>query len=137
MVRKLLILILFLSSTMFLYAQEETILIEKNSNYITQGVSYNNDYQALDLQASNEQKESLLDLFNNKAYAATINEEQERQELRTKWKNVLKIDIFYPYFKAKEVEDWVSDKASVDFLKLKGRPQLENNQIQYIFKTKF
>lgn len=78
-----------------------------------------------------------LDFVNKNAYAATIDEGKERGILREKWKELLRIDIFYTYFKAKEVEEWVSQKASVNFFNIKGQPKLENSQIKYIFKVKF
>ena len=80
---------------------------------------------------------AFFDFINKKAYAAKIDEKEEKKILRESWKKLLGIDIFYPYFKAKEVEDWVSDKASVEIFKLRGRPKFENNQIIYTLKVKF
>jgi len=57
--------------------------------------------------------------------------------LRKKWKEWLGIDIFYPYFKAKEIEDWVKDKCSIKLFKMKGRPKFEKDRFTYTFKTKF
>lgn len=87
---------------------------------------------------SNEKETSkFLDFINRKAYAARIDEGEERKILRRKWKEWLGIDIFYPYFKAKEVEKWVRKKASIKIFKLRGRPKFSNDQIQYIFRVKF
>ena len=80
---------------------------------------------------------SFLGFINKKAYAATIDEKEEKRILREEWKRLLGIDIFYPYFKAKEVEDWVSQKATIEFFNIKGRPKFENDQIKYIFKARF
>ena len=75
--------------------------------------------------------------LNKKAYAANIDKKEERRILREKWKELLGMDIFYPYFKAKEVEDWVRDRASIKIFNIKGRPKFENNQIKYTFKIIF
>jgi len=80
---------------------------------------------------------SFLNFINKEAYAAVVDKEEEKRMLREKWKELLKIDIFYPYFKAKEIEDWVSDKAKIEFFNIKGRPKFEDEQIKYIFKAKF
>lgn len=82
-------------------------------------------------------RSSFLDFINARAYAATIDKETEREILRQQWKDMLDgVDVFYPYFKAKEVEDWASEKMGINFFKLKGRPKFDNNQIIYIFKIK-
>ena len=78
-----------------------------------------------------------FDFIDKKAYASAVDKGEEKKILREKWKKLLGVDIFYPYFKAKEVEDWVSDRASVRFFNLRGRPKFENNQIKYTFKLKF
>ena len=80
---------------------------------------------------------SFLDFINKKAYAATVDKKEEKRILREKWKELLKIDIFYPYFKAKEIEHWVSDKAKVEFFNLRGRPKFDDDHIKYIFKMNF
>jgi hypothetical protein len=64
-------------------------------------------------------------------------DKDEKNILREKWKNLLGVDIFLPYFKAKEIEDWVGAKTTVKIYKIKGKPVLEDNQIKYIFKVKF
>ena len=61
----------------------------------------------------------------------------EKEILREKWKEFLGIDIFMPYFKAKEIEKKISEKASIKIYKMKGKPVFENSQIKYVFKTKF
>jgi len=78
-----------------------------------------------------------LDFINTKAYAAKIDEEEEKKILREKWKELLGIDIFYPYFKAKEVEHWIRNKASIKIFGMKGRPKFDRNQIIYTFKVTF
>ena len=61
----------------------------------------------------------------------------EKEILREKWKEFLGIDIFMPYFKVKEVEKKISEKASIKIYKMKGKPVFENDQVKYVFKTKF
>ena len=78
-----------------------------------------------------------MDFINKRVYAATIDEKEEKKILREKWEELLRVDIFYPYFKAKEVEKWAREKASLKIFNIKGRPKFENNQIKYTFKIKF
>lgn len=75
--------------------------------------------------------------FINESIRATIGEKEEKKILRQQWQELLRMDIFYPYFKAKEVEEWVSEKASVRFFNLKGKPEFSNNQLKYSFRIKF
>ena len=78
-----------------------------------------------------------LDFINSEAYAANKDEEDEKKILREKWKELLGIDIFYPYFKAKELEDWIKDRVSIKIFGMKGRPKFDRNQIIYTFKARF
>lgn len=82
---------------------------------------------------------SFLDIFNNKAYAAPVDENEEKNKLRREWEELTGVDIFYPYFKAKEIEDWASEKVEVKLFKMRGRLKLsgEKNQIKYTFSIKF
>ena len=81
---------------------------------------------------------SFLDFINSKAYAEVISPEEERKILRKKWKKMLGSDIFYAYYKAKEVEDWFEDKGSVNlFNKIKGKPTFYNKSVEYKFKLIF
>lgn len=80
---------------------------------------------------------SFLSWINTDVYAATIEATEERRRLRKKWEKMLGIDIFFPYFKAKEVESWIKEKAKIEFFNIKGKPEFKKDQIQYIFKMKF
>ncbi len=88
-----------------------------------------------------ENKKSFLTWINSEAYANQMstqrNEGNEKKRLRKRWKELLGIDIFMPYFKAKEMERWVREKTSVHLFKLKGSPQFKDNQVKYIFKIRF
>lgn len=66
-----------------------------------------------------------------------IDESVERIIIREQWERNLGIDIFYPYFKARELESRVREKTSVRVLKLKGKSEFKNNEAKYIFKVKF
>lgn len=61
----------------------------------------------------------------------------DRQILREKWREFLGFDLFYLYFKAKNVENWVKEKLSVRLFNMKGRPQFKKNKIMYVFKATF
>ena len=54
-----------------------------------------------------------------------IDEAAERILIREQWERNLGIDIFYPYFKAKELESKVKEKTSVRILKLKHPENLD------------
>jgi hypothetical protein len=66
-----------------------------------------------------------------------IDEKAEKIALREQWKRTLGFDLFYPYFKAKEVESKISEKASVKVFKIKGKPEVKEDSIKYIFRIKF
>ena len=66
-----------------------------------------------------------------------INENAEKIVLREQWERNLGIDIFYPYFKAKELESKVKEKASFRVLKIRGKPEFKSNEAKYIFTIKF
>ncbi len=80
---------------------------------------------------------SFLDFINKEAYAAEISREEERKILREKWRQFLGVDIFYPYFEKKEIEERIEEKTAIEFLKIKGRAKFQDHQIKYIFKMKF
>lgn len=66
-----------------------------------------------------------------------ITEDDERTILRKKWSKMVGFDVFYPYFKAKQVETWVKEKTSVRMFKFKGRPEIKSNRFRYVFKMNF
>lgn len=80
---------------------------------------------------------SFLDFINKEAYAAEISREEEKKILRENWKQFLGVDIFYPYFKKKEIKERIEEKTAIEFLKIKGRAKFQDHQIKYIFKIKF
>lgn len=63
----------------------------------------------------------------------------EKQQLREQWEEFLGIDVFYPYFKVKQVEKYVQDKTKVDFFKFKGKTDFDepSHSVKYIFRKRF
>jgi hypothetical protein len=61
----------------------------------------------------------------------------DRDILRERWRDLLGFDLFYPYYKAKQMEKWVKERFSVKLFGMKGRPQFSKNRIMYVFKTTF
>lgn len=61
----------------------------------------------------------------------------EKEAIRTEWKKAFGADAWYPYYKAKEIEDKVCEKFKIRIFGIKGKPRLENNQARYVFKATF
>lgn len=61
----------------------------------------------------------------------------KKKQIRRAWKRVFGVDVWYPYYKVKEIEDWVKERVSVRVFSFKGKPRFENDQILYVFKAKF
>jgi len=76
---------------------------------------------------------------NRKAFCAFYNAPKVSEEklIRQEWAKVFGIDVWSPYYKAKEVEAWVKDKCSVKVFKLKGKPEFSKGGFTYVFKTRF
>lgn len=76
--------------------------------------------------------------FNNRKVEKQ-SEVGDKQRLREEWQEFLGIDVFAPYFKAKEVEKYVQEKTKVEFFNFRGRAEFEEGKssVRYIFKKKF
>jgi hypothetical protein len=61
----------------------------------------------------------------------------EYKIIRQAWEEAFGVDVWYPYFRAKKLEDSVKKKLRVKIFKLKGEPQIEKNRVSYAFKTPF
>lgn len=61
----------------------------------------------------------------------------QEKDVREEWREALGIDIWYPYYKAKDVEDWVKKRLRVKIFKLKGEPLVDKGRFFYTFKTTF
>jgi hypothetical protein len=88
------------------------------------------------LTATNKQKNLTVD---RRVFNALYNKRKldEKKLIRMAWKKVFGLDVWYPYYKAKEIEDWVKERFSLRIHGFKGRPKFENDQILYVFKKKF
>lgn len=58
-------------------------------------------------------------------------------EVRRQWQEFLGFDVWYPYYKEKEIEGWVRQKFRVRIFRLKGEPQFNSKGFTYIFKSIF
>ena len=120
------------------------------------GAIYNNDSQSNTPQSNNAFKNKLISnsisdylnkenhsllksWFKSLAFAAPLGQNEEKKKSREEWKEFLGIDIFYPYFKAKEIEGVIKEKTAVNFFDFKGKAEIDEgtNQVKYIFKKKF
>lgn len=79
---------------------------------------------------------SFWNIINAPVYASPI-ERDDKKAIRQRWQELLGTDIFYAYFKAKEAEDWVKEKASIQIFNVKGKPEFRKDEVKYIFKVKF
>jgi hypothetical protein len=61
----------------------------------------------------------------------------EKTMLRQDWQEAFGFDVWYPYYKFKEVEGAVKKSLSVKIFKMKGAPQVEKGKILYVFSTTF
>jgi len=80
---------------------------------------------------------SFSEWVNTKPCGNANNETAEKLILREQWERQLGIDIFYPYFKAKELETKVREKTSVRIFKIKGKPEFKTNEAKYTFTIRF
>lgn len=137
--KRVLILVCVLSLTIPLYAQNEVNHNQESESLQKSELPQDEHLTEVSPPVPPKKKttNAFFDFINKKAYAAKIDEKEEKKILREKWKKLLGVDIFYPYFKAKEVEDWVSKKASIRIFNMRGRPKLEKNKMTYTFKVKF
>jgi len=106
----------------FVYGEERDIFLNKQNNEI-------GEYA--------EKGFSFSDFLNREAQANMVNKEKDKETLREEWKDLLYgLDIFYPYFKTKEIENWLEEKGKLDIFNLKGKPEIEENEIFYVFRIK-
>jgi hypothetical protein len=89
------------------------------------------------LSPKEQARKFFVSFFNSTAYAAVTYKNDDRDQLREEWKQLLGLDVFQPYYQAKEVEEWVGEKTSVKVFHMKGRAKFNSNQIQYTFNVKF
>lgn len=80
---------------------------------------------------------SFSDWINQRKYTFHVDKDQEKKQLREEWKHMIGLDIFYPYFKAKELTKKVEQKTSFKVMKLKGKMEINEDEVKYIFSIKF
>ncbi|HTY45943.1 MAG TPA: hypothetical protein VMD52_08145 [Patescibacteria group bacterium] len=81
---------------------------------------------------------SFLGYIDKKVYDDTMPIKEERRISRQQWQEFLGVDIFRPYFQAKEIENKICDKTKVEIFHIKGRLNVEGkNKVRYTFKIKF
>lgn len=80
---------------------------------------------------------SFFEWVNTKPCGNANDEDREKIILREQWERQLGIDIFYPYFKAKELETKVREKTSVRLFKIRGKSAFKTNEAKYTFTIKF
>jgi len=80
---------------------------------------------------------SFAEWLNTESQNKQIDEQAEKIAIREQWERGLGIDLFSPYFKAKELESMVSEKASVRVFKIKGKPEVREDSAKFIFRLKF
>jgi hypothetical protein len=138
-----LILIVVLALALPVYAQKNEALYNSNSQSNT---PQNNDSFKDKLitnsisDSLNKENHSLLkSWFKSRAFAAPLDQNAEKKKSREQWQEFLGIDVFYPYFKAKEIENVIKTKTAVNFFDFKGKAEIDEgtSQVKYIFKKKF
>ncbi len=77
------------------------------------------------------------DFIEKKVREDTIRRNEEKRIIREAWEEWLGVDIWYPYFKAKEIEDWICDRFRVRIFRFKGRMRFEKERITYTFRMQF
>ena len=125
-----------------LYAQTNIDLCKENPQKIYSLDKSVKDYLRNERYNSDtpvKKKFSIIQFFKSKAFAGTQNVDEERKKIREEWKELLGLDVFYPYFKAQEIENYVQKKATVKFFNMHGKPEFnkESKEVKYIFKSKF
>jgi hypothetical protein len=141
--RSCLILIVVLALALPAYAQRNEALYNNNSQSNTP--QNNNSFKDKLISNSisdslNQENHSLLkSWFKSRAFAAPSDQNEEKKKSREQWQEFLGIDIFYPYFKAKEIEGVIREKTAVNFFDFKGKTEIDegSKQVKYIFKKKF
>jgi len=83
------------------------------------------------IELQKKQMRATFKIFYNKPYV------NEKKTIRAQWEQTFGIDVWVPYYKAKEIEDRISDKFKVKIFKLSGKPKCDDNECKYTFSGKF
>jgi len=138
----LLILVLILNAFSISYAQKDPELfngVDLSKRTIDPALKDAIFMSPITRRKNEEKKKSFFSFFKSKAFAAAKDKTDDRKQIREEWNKLLGIDIFYPYFKAKEIEHVVQEKAGFKVFDMKGRPEFNDdyNEVDYIFKKRF
>lgn len=87
--------------------------------------------------AAGETSCSFSEWVNTWVAGELVDENSENELIREQWARNLGIDIFYLYFKEKEVERKLKEKISIKVFKMKGNFEFKSNEAKYTFVTKF
>jgi hypothetical protein len=63
--------------------------------------------------------------------------QDEKEMIRRQWQDAFGVDVWFAYYKAKEVEDWVKQRLSVRIGRFKGEPVVDRTRVFYTFKSRF
>jgi hypothetical protein len=77
--------------------------------------------------------------LNSKNFATSFDQDSEKVQLRKQWRDLLGVDVFMPYFKVKEAEEFVSNKTKVSVFNFRGKAHFNESkkQVEYIFRKRF
>jgi len=57
--------------------------------------------------------------------------------LRAEWKEALGVDIFFAYFKTKEITNKIEEKSKFKLFSMLGKATIKENSMTYAFSHKF
>jgi hypothetical protein len=77
--------------------------------------------------------------LNSREFTKRFDQENEKVQLRRQWQDLLGVDVFMPYFKVKEAEEYLTDKTKVTVFDFRGKAHFNESkkQVEYIFKKRF
>ena len=63
--------------------------------------------------------------------------EDDADTLRAEWKEALGVDIFFAYFKTKEITNKIEEKSKCRIFNMRGRAKIKQDLVTYAFNHKF
>jgi hypothetical protein len=116
--------------------------IEINKEKILSKIKTEKEFYDLyfDIKIINKKSEKKsFNVVNDEVLKAFFNKPiiNEEKLIRQQWENVFGFDVWYPYYKAKEIEGLVKKKLTIRIFKFKGEPLFELNRTLYVFKSTF
>jgi hypothetical protein len=63
--------------------------------------------------------------------------EDDADTLRAEWKEALGADIFFAYFKTKEITNKIEEKSKFKLFSMRGKATIKRNSATYAFSRKF